>query len=810
MKALKLLLILCIVFLSATPAYSNEERRFYVINDFSKGLNSQTNPYILPPNQATECFNIRINSEYGALAKRNVLLEDGSAGSAAITSLHRFYLSDGNQHTLVTTGTDLKRLVTDCADIVLMEDLSDGKRWNWITFQDLAIGTNAYDQPIKFDGHTSDAPDTDGGRTVYNMCAELGAPFAELNTGTDLDANSWYQYRIAHYDGTNYDYSTARSNPILTGSTVHNIALTDVPLGPTGTTIRYIYRTEGKASKAAVLAETNFYLVGSIADNTTTTYNDTTDDATLLLNSAPTWDTVSGASEENCTPPLGSLMILHDQRVFIAGNTTYPSRIYWSEINKPDIFDPDNYDDIRPDDGDNITLMAEYYGIMNIGKDNSMQKYYTDGNQTTDWYVSDLYSTIGCVAPYSVSVSPKGIIYLSRDGLYMFNGQNVTHMSDTVTPVIDDISDSNIEECFGYYDKNKYYLAYPSTSSGSAINDRVLIYNFTRDAYVIDTANINCFEALAAGTDTGQLYAGDSTSGGYIFTLEASDTFLDQSYKREFEAGTYDDARARGTEDKPIIEIGWRTIDEMTGTINEQPGIVDRPDTEGSWTSPIFGIRADNFRRLYWNESLGAYGDVNMYIRTGATPAACQAAAWSSAFTNPNGSDVSEESTNNYVQIKAELKTSNINYTPILKSVGGYVIRLSYLPIGSQYETSVFSLWKTGWTNFNVPGYRKILKKIRVYYEGTEGTLNFNFINDEGDIDRTFEIDLSVDGNDDLDDNIISADDYKIFTYYPPMNTETTPSLIGEWWMFTITEEGDDYWQINRIEVMYELEPLLI
>jgi hypothetical protein len=64
----------------------------------------------------------------------------------------------------------------------------------------------------------------------------------------------------------------------ITGSAAHG-SLTSVPTGPTGTTGRNIYRT-------VVSGTTDFRLVGSIADNTTTTFDDNVADATLNANAS--------------------------------------------------------------------------------------------------------------------------------------------------------------------------------------------------------------------------------------------------------------------------------------------------------------------------------------------------------------------------------------------------------------------------------------------------------------------------------------------------------------------------------------------
>jgi hypothetical protein len=95
---------------------------------------------------------------------------------------------------------------------------------------------------------------------------------------------------------------TASSQVNVTTGGTQTVPLTAIPVGATGTTARKIYRT--------VTGDTGSYLlVGTIADNTTTTYNDTTADASLgvaapISNTATTntnnttvsWTGVTGAT----------------------------------------------------------------------------------------------------------------------------------------------------------------------------------------------------------------------------------------------------------------------------------------------------------------------------------------------------------------------------------------------------------------------------------------------------------------------------------------------------------------------------------
>ena len=815
------LLLICFVLVIPAQAEDN----FFVIESFEKGLNSHISSYLTSKNQCTIAQNVRFNEQFGSVAKRYPMLAYGTIGDFPITSLHRYYNSDSTA-ALLATGSTYLYLGSDTAGTfsALADSLSDGARWQYVTYSNIAIGMNGTDKALKYDGKTTITANTDEARSASNLCAELGAPFAELNTGSNLDASSWYQYKVAFYDGTTYSYSTARSNPILTGSTVRDITLTDIPLGPNGTTTRYIYRTVGNASRATVLADTTYYRCTTISDNTTTTFNDTVVDGTLDDDTAPTWTTVSAGT--NATPPLGKYPIIHDERLFISGNSTYLSDIFYSLQYNPNYFDPTDYVEVRSDDGDSITFLKEQLGILTIGKTNTIQKFYTEGDPDTDWYISDPFSFIGCPAPYTAVSSPIGIIYLGRDGLYAFNGQNSQYISDAVTPQIRDILKTNFDNAVGAFVNNEYHLSYTSGLSGEAINNRVLIYDLTRDAFTLDTKYANCFCVFNSGTDYGILYIGSSNADGYIYAYRGSPFQLAIRTKSEFEDGIFDDMRVIGTEEEPSLELAWdctingwltelQTKDASINTLDDigtylPDATIDRPDTDGTWTSPVYEIGASDLDKLYWNEHLGSTGDVTFNIRLGATSAACQAASWSDAVSDPLGSDISETTGNTYIQLRANFSTTDIDYTPTLNLSNTFVIKLTYSKAGQVSETAVSSMWQSGWTNFGIEGHKKRITRIKVFYEGTSGTLKLTYANDEGDVDDSFNIDLSIDppydADNDGENEYTGGGAQKIYTFYPPAGDGDTDTPIGEWWDFTLEEDGVVFWLVDRIQIKFSDE----
>lgn len=1150
-----LILFLCIAFFS-TSVFGSSKFLFWAITDFSKGQNSHSNNFTTPKTYSLETTNVRTNKSFGSLFKREATVQSVDYGSTSINGLHRYYESDGTTTTLVATSTLLRADFSGTATTI-KTGLSDGKRWQFVTYQDMAIGGNDTDQPIKYDGHILTTDNTDAARTASELCAELGAPFAELNTGTTLDASSWYQYKMAWYDDTTYSYSTAVSNPILTGAGVYDINLTDIPIGPEGTTKRYLYRTSGEASQAALSGAT-YYMVYEITDNSTLTQADTISDATLETDRAPTWATVSGSDDTNATPPICSLWEIHNERLFGSGNTTLKSQIFWGDEYNPDYFDPIDVEEIRPDDGDKVTFLKNQRGVLVVGKTNTIQNWYTTASSDVNWYASDPFSFVGCPAPYSAANTPFGIFYLSWFGIYNYNGQTSALVSDAITDVISDISRADIATTAGFYHENEYHLAYTSDESSATANDREAIYDVIRDSYVIDTKRINCYAAFNSGTDTGILHMGSAITDGWVFKYTLGTATLSVQNKSDLDTGTFtetmsyelssnprvvlefldlmeeynDDSLAQaawvssdstetydsdtklmlhldnsvtddstsahtvtnnditfssttkkfgthaayldgdddyfsipdhadwnfgasdftidawvmfesapsgetvfvsqsgdavvddwwfGMDDNEInfrqhesdsttIDVfatwtpalntwyqvsvarngstfrffvdgtsivgtntdatamadfshkvyigayytgaayikdfnGWidevritkgnarwtanftswehahgshsqcysesanenegdyaltlesmktnglndtlsKTVTEIdlspsthdnilidvyasrSGTqfqfgIGESGGaftdnlvnvpvatadtwetvtldfsgvadgsknaviyigikvtdadhdntiIIDniRPALlTGTWESIVYNIGAASLDKLYWNETLGSFGDITFQARTGGVDPVD--GTWTSytstAYTDPTGSAIGEAA-NTYIQVKATLTSSDSEYTPYLYEADGYIWKLTYSAGATNYESSVSSVWQSGWKNFEVEGYKKFIRRIKIFYEGTSGALVFNLKGEEGDIDQSFTIDLSVGKDDDPDDAYIGEGNTKVYTWRPTINLDTSPSPISEWFRFTLTESGTTVWNVDRISIMYQIEEM--
>lgn len=728
-------------------------------------------------NQGDIVNNVRFDTEFHSLSKRDPTVVACTADAdGPITGLHRFYKKDGTKVTIVNYSN---KIVT-CNDstglptTILTVSTADN-RWQWATWHDLAIGTDGTNQPVKYDGTSASA----------TYLGSLLALDAESGSGPD----GTYTYKVTCTTAS-YDLSLDTTSNSVTVSD-NDIDLSMIPICPTtylGETVtgRKIYRTEDGGSTYKLLSN------GTISDNTTTTLTDSDADGALGATLSP---------DDTDKPPTGKLIVIHKNRMWIANNSNNPSRLYYSEDGMHDYFIADSYFDIRPNDGDEITFIKNLLGLLTVSKNNTIQKVITSGDDPdADWAITDPFSFVGCQSPYSAVNSDAGIIYLGNNGIYIFTGQYSDLISNDITPEIRDILPSNYPNVWGAFYKNSYYLTYTSNKTGSSVNNRILIADMIDKSYSIDIFSANVLTVFSSGSDVEALYSGASDSGKIYAHTETTKEII---HKRHSDfTGTFDDMRyipeyVGGDPEDPVFELAWTcTVDSVTdpdwtGTVDSvTTSIVDRPDKDGSYTSPYLTVNASSLDKIYWNETIpSGGGDVTFDIRTGSSTTDTAAASWTTGYTDSAGSDISGVTGNTIMQYRVNMTTDTIIQTPTLYLDSNYVIRVTYNLAGNTDETSIPLQYRTGWLDFGYPGYVKELRKIYVYYEwpeDTSGTLTLTFTSIKGETD-TFSIDL------------LEHPSYYI-DYFPEGN------LIGEFIRMEIEETSINPLKIKKIMIVYDVE----
>ena len=466
--------------------------------------------------------NCRFESQPGSVEKREPITYFNPltmGGTNPVTGLYRFNTTGGTNKIIavhnqsVYVGSDTAGTFT-ALTLPQGYTLTANKRMAFSMYNDLLFMSNGSDNMLAYD-NASD-----------NVCWELGSCKAVLASGgSNLDAAAIYYYAVVFNtaaDGSGTDYvNGAVSNPVTTDAANRKVTLSEIPLGPSNILSRVIYRVEGGGSTLSLLA--------IIGNNSDTTYTDDIADVTLGAAMPAVTDDV----------PLGNILQVYRERIFLSGNSTYPNRIWYTKPYLPGVWwqttDTD-YMEIAPDDGDEIRGIPIFMGTMSVIKQNTIRKVHIGvsygGNSASltaalpsSWYAEDPIVFTGSPAQWSITMTQYGIIFLGWDHWYRWDNARLT-------PIIDDFDTNEIlpatyNDVVAHSVKNILYWAYTNNDEVSNFHNRVGRFNFLRKKLGLDTftrnknnagdtavasMGVNCFCSLTGQDESADIYYGDSRS----------------------------------------------------------------------------------------------------------------------------------------------------------------------------------------------------------------------------------------------------------------------------------------------------------
>ncbi len=226
------------------------------------------------------------------------------------------------------------------------------------------------------------------------------------------------------------------------------------------------------------------------------------------------------------SPPISKYIALHKNYIFLAGNSSFPSRLYYSDLDDHETWGANSFFDVNPDDGDRITGLIVTLDSLIIQKEYNTYMLYGDTPQFTEgltlWRVKKASTSTGSVNQGGMSVYGKNVLYLSRnDGIQVFGGgvssedvefdsMTSTLLSKDITPTIDGLNESRYSQAESIIWDYKYILSVPNAASTT--NNIQLVYDFRKAGWTVWTLPANCFTKFrASGVDS--LYFGSTTTG---------------------------------------------------------------------------------------------------------------------------------------------------------------------------------------------------------------------------------------------------------------------------------------------------------
>ena len=356
---------------------------------------------------------------------------------------------------------------------------------------------------------------------------------ASANAGNLSGAYKWKLIAIYAADGTRKAGSVASS--VLSRqdnqATLSWTADADTNVGG-----YEIYRTTGSGEV--------FYLVDYVDGRTTVSYTDNVSDITILENRV--------MEEHGDPPPVGSYYAEpHQQRMWWARTSSFPTRAYWSDAGLAEDVYANNFLDFSDSEtiGDTITgMLGNFKGRLVVGTERAIWTVSGTGNvigNIVDWNPRHSDAQTGWVTHRSVVKIPAGAKYVDTQG----KTQTTTEVSLGYMSSLGDIrlfdgdSDTIISypmkttlAAFKYADRAKTFVV-TDTDRGEATwvfsggttgePNTAIVWNYrwgvwyARDwsfGHAVETEKSDDASLLLAGSNS-------TVTGGYIYLLWNTNAF---------------------------------------------------------------------------------------------------------------------------------------------------------------------------------------------------------------------------------------------------------------------------------------------
>lgn len=307
-------------------------------------------------------------------------------------------------------------------------------------------------------------------------------------------------------------------------------------------------------------------------------------------------------------PQGGKYPLIHQERLFIAGSTDQLNGLYWSEPYEPENWTPEygiNYDYVGKDDGENITGIRSYQGYVYVGKPRNIYRYATQGD-ITEWQSMRVDTRHGWLYSRCIQELNGMLIYLSSEGVIMFNGNNATIVSEQIRDKILELPQllTNIRQWLtsttAEFDTGTYGNIISTSDNQVSLNPQTTLADW--QAGINNDVNILIPEGDVSYVETNNLPINIATSGcavrlgAYIYVL-----FSSVFYRHSISAGiwetmaappaTADDGASLATNGTDIFAVRGgltNTFWKYTVATNNWSVLAVTPVNNGGGASLIF------------------------------------------------------------------------------------------------------------------------------------------------------------------------------------------------------------------------------
>lgn len=224
---------------------------------------------------------------------------------------------------------------------------------------------------------------------------------------------------------------------------------------------------------------------------------------------------------------LANVQISTDSKHLTQNTTYYPSRILFSLLNNSSSMTAQRFIDFNPFDGEEITGLGSITGgsslpggsfstVVDVFKPSAIGELsFTVLNLGGDFTFSESARGVGVIAPKTLTMTPRGYVFLDKSGVLLWDKSTFTRLSDKIKPLIDElIRSGNYRHASAvYYPKKEWWILSIENPQKfpRGRNNYLLVYDFkTGEWFPFCNWQAASFAIADNAGDNGQIFFGSS------------------------------------------------------------------------------------------------------------------------------------------------------------------------------------------------------------------------------------------------------------------------------------------------------------
>lgn len=467
------------------------------------GINSKVSPYQLSQEEFFDLSNVNFVTPASLTKRPGTTIYIGATISGKITGVYEYQKLSGASFLIVTGNTQIytanggfsaigaSQIPDTIFDFVTFVDylfLCNGNSFQ--KFNGSAISFFGLPTPANIPGITFIGAPGSGDTRNYNMDYGYGY----------INDRGFYSIPSLAFDGALYNGQS------------HSVALLYGMTTPSGYGISAIVAWISASNRTDLNQRYALYLLPAGA--TSATFLIPSDSA--IQASSP----YEGDLDYFGFTAIPKYLEIYNNQLFMAGFSSLPSTVYWSEIGEPEAIDPTFSTEVRTNDGDRVTALKVYSGSILIAKEKSIHRI--TGDNPSNFLLTEISDQYGCLSNKAIVVYDDTCLFLDQKGIVKYNGSNIQICSNRVEPIFARMNVAAAREnacAIHFKEYNEIWFSVPV--DGSTKNNVTIVYDYLANGWT----KYNGLDISALAIVQGRLSKRSVVYGGYtggIFDFNAA------------------------------------------------------------------------------------------------------------------------------------------------------------------------------------------------------------------------------------------------------------------------------------------------